>query len=166
MKKTLKLKIVSMVMVFVFSTFVFTVPSSAERAFNYNTRMYTSNTETAGRSVAIYSQTINATCAESSFIFYSHCNGGEPEEFYTSFYYILSGSQFGSIHETQNTDMVLEDETQLRVLSYTETKYGIDTARGYVEHISYNKNDLDDGWMVNYLHDWVYNRGGWQSYGN
>ena len=164
--KKFTVKLIALLVVVICTLSAYCIPTSAiDIVYNYNNRMYTLETLTQGRSVAIYAQTMGDTWQTSTVTLQSYCTGGRIDEFKTTFYLKIYGSDFTGIPCTFNT---MENEShgnpEYGVFEYTDSVYGVPTAQGYVEHICTSLTDSSDKWLKNYLHSWSFAQGGWQPY--
>ena len=166
--KRFAVKLIALLVVVICTLSAYCIPTSAiDIVFNYNNIMRTPITNRVGRSVAMYAQEMGTSWHDSTLKLQSGCVGGPTDEYLTSFEVRVNSFYFDTDLKRNNTDSVdYEGPTDVGNLQYTSTHTGAATAQGYTEHVSVNKTNTADKWLINYLHDWVYDRGGWQPYGS
>ena len=161
--KKLSIKVITMMVVVICIVSTFAVPASAED-FNYSGWKYTSETETVGKSIAIFSGICPANILNGYMGLYSYCQGGPVDSFNTSLNINIrekvgesSYRIFAYVVRSTEANGGRTFEESLDIMGVDSIMY----ARGSSEHRCDNINDPEDMWAANYMHYWDYSSGGW-----
>ena len=160
--KKLSIKVITMMVVVICIVSTFAVPASAED-FNYSGWKYTCETNTVGKSIAIFSGICPDNISNSYMSLYSYCQGGPVDSFNTTFVAVIRGND-NSRYSTIVSASYSTEEDGGRTFEDSLDLMGADCpmlARGSTQHRCYNLNNLEDDWIASYTHEWDYEGGGW-----